>query len=159
MTGGARRGAPRAFADFARPASSRGVLLTLFCVWAAGIEPLSFALLASSALSRVLHYGVPAVGLLLLRLFVAGLGVTVGRAVWSGRGSARVLALLWLGLDGAALALSFATPYFPSNRPPGTKWLELVGLLGVRAAWAAYLACSPRLRDRDDAMPTPLLPS
>jgi hypothetical protein len=110
------------------------------------IEPASFAFVAASALDRIVGYGAPAVALLGARLLTTGLGIAAGRALWLLRPGARGLALAWFACASAAQVLTFLTPYFPSNRPPGTKWLVLAGLLALQAGGAVYLLVSPRVR-------------
>ena len=97
------------------------------------VEPLSFALLASGALLRLVSYGLPALLLLAFRVGVTGFGIVAGRALWRDDPGASGLARLWLILSSAATTLTFVTPYFPSNRLPDTKWPILAAILTVNA--------------------------
>lgn len=114
----------------------------LLVIW----EPVTFALAASAALSRLAQFGLPAMLLLGFRALVTGLGLAVGRALWSRDPSALRAARAWLILHAIALVLTFTTPYFPSNRPPSTKSLTLALLLALDAAWWLWLAWSPSVR-------------
>lgn len=118
------------------------LLAALLVIW----EPATFALTASSALSRLTSYGLPAFLLLALRIGVVGLGIAAGRALWAGRREGRRLAQWWTALDAAATMLTFATPYFPSNRLPGTKGPLLAMLLVMNLAWFAWLQWGPSVR-------------
>jgi len=128
------------------PPPPRGPWLALLAVLMAGWEPLSFALLASAALDRLTRYGWPAIALLACRVGITGLGIAAGRALWTLRPHGRAMALAWLGLAAAASVITFVTPYFPSQRPPGEKTLALLLSLAFDAGWAAYLLVSPRVR-------------
>lgn len=103
-------------------------------------EPLRFAFVAAAALSRVLDHGVLAIALLLYRVVVTGLGLTAGRHLWTHADP--TLARLFLAANAVAVALTFATPYFPSNRVPGTKLPELLLILAAHAAVYAWLGRS-----------------
>ncbi len=109
-------------------------------------EPVTFALTASGALTRLAQFGWPAWLLLAYRALVVGLGLVVGRALWARDPSAPRAARGWLVLHAVALVLTFSTPYFPSNRPPGTKGPTLALLIGIDVAWWAWLTWSPSVR-------------
>ena len=129
--------APRA----APPFPTR-LLALLLLTWV----PASLALEASSSLARLTLHGIPAFALLLARVLVAGVGIAVGRALWTTHPSALSMARAWLVLDVAVTALTMATPYFPSNRLPGTRWHVVALALAVNGAWLLYLGVSPRVR-------------
>ena len=118
------------------------VLAVLLVIW----EPATFALAASAALSRLALYGAPAFLLGAYRSVVVGVGIAAGRALWAGRREGRRLAQWWAVLDAAGTVLTFATPYFPSNRLPGTKGPLLALLLTVNAAWFLWLQWGPSVR-------------
>lgn len=128
------------------PPPPRGPWLALLALLMAGWEPLSFALVASSALDRLARYGLPALALLAFRVTVTGFGIAAGRALWTLRPHGRAMALAWLGLAAMASVITFGTPYFPSQRSPGAKTLALLLSLAFDAGWAAYLLASPRVR-------------
>lgn len=117
-------------------------LAFLLVVW----EPVSFALTASSSLGRLAGFGLPAFALLAARVAVTGFGIVVGRALWAGTPHAPRAARLWLVLASLVLVATFATPYFPSNRLPGTKGPLLALLLLHHLAWYLYLLRSRRVR-------------
>jgi hypothetical protein len=112
-------------------------------IWA----PLAFGLEASASLGRVLSFGTPAVLLLLYRVGTTGLGIATGRALWGLRAGAPLLAQIWLVLDALGTAATFLTPYFPSNRLPGTKGPTLALLLAFNIGWIVYLSRSRRVGD------------
>jgi hypothetical protein len=110
------------------------------------VEPLGLAYTASSALPRLALYGPPAFLLLACRVLVAGLGIAAGRALWTGDAAGPRLARWWAAAHALALVLTFATPFFPSNRVPGTKGPTLAFLLALDAGWWAWLRWSPAVR-------------
>ncbi len=79
----------------------RRVLAVVLVLW----EPLTLALAASTLLRRITEHGVPAYAVLVVKVFVAGVGIAAGMALWQERPGAMVLAR-W------ALALSLATTLF-----------------------------------------------
>jgi hypothetical protein len=123
------------------PRLARALSLFLL-VW----EPLTFAVTAAAALSRLTFYGPPAFLLLAYRLAVVGIGMAAGRALWDGEARAPALARGWALAHAVAVVLTFATPFFPSNRLPGTKGPTLAVLLLFDAACWAWLRWSPRVR-------------
>jgi hypothetical protein len=112
----------------------------------AGWVPISLALEASAALSRVVGYGWPAALLLLARVIVAGLAVVAGRALWTVEPHARRLAQAWLVLDAIVTGVTLATPYFPGNWLPGMRRWAFAGVTAFNGAWFAYLGVSRRVR-------------
>jgi hypothetical protein len=118
------------------------LLMALLVVW----EPLTFALTLSSALPRLALFGPPAYLLAGYRAVVVALGVAAGRAMWARSPAGRRLARWWAPAHMLAVALTFATPFFPSNRVPGTKEPILLLLLTIDAAWFIWLTRSRRLR-------------
>jgi hypothetical protein len=129
-------------ADAVRLPAPIRVLAFVLLLWV----PFSLALEASAGLSRLVHFGVPAIALLLLRIGVTGLGVAAGRALWAVQPSAVQLAQAWLVLDVAVTALTLATPYFPSNRLPGARGRDLAMAVAFNAAWFVYLRVSARVK-------------
>ncbi len=100
------------------------------------VEPLWLALELQGALPRLAAYGAPAWLLALGRGIVAMLGLTAGRALWSGQPGAPALGCAWAIGAMAVLALTAVTPYFPANRPPSTKALLLTFWFAVYGASA-----------------------
>jgi hypothetical protein len=99
------------------------------------VSPLAFAIEVQGALDRLLDYGAPALFLLAFRTAVIIVGFVGGRRLWDGDVEGWRLVRLWAIGAAIALVLTFATPYFPSNRTPSDKRLALAGWLCVHAAW------------------------
>lgn len=125
----------------ARSARTRRWLERALGAYLVLVEPVRFAFVAASALSRVLDHGALAIALLLYRVVVTGLGLTAGRHLWS-HGDP-TLARLFLIANALAVVITFATPYFPSNRVPGTKLPELFLILAMHSAAYAWLGRGP----------------
>lgn len=118
------------------------ILVALLVVW----EPLTFAVTISSALPRLAVYGYPAYLLAAYRALVVGVGVAAGRALWGAAPGAIRLGQAWAVAHIVALVVTFATPFFPSNRVPGTKGPTLALLVAMDVAWWVWLSRSKRLR-------------
>lgn len=131
------------------PASRSGVggwllvLCLLLLVW----QPLSIALVASSALDALAIRGLPLALIMLMRLGVAAVGIAGGLALVKRRPGAVTLAKAALVLSAAADLIVYTTPYFPSNRLPGTTPFYIAGSFAYSAVWIAYLTRSRRVRD------------
>jgi len=121
----------------------------LLIVW----EPVGLAMVASGAISRLSIYGVPAYALLAFRMLTAGIGIAAGLGLWERRSHGPRLARLWVGLSALGVMLTFATPYFPDNRLPGTTIPTLLAILAYHAALLTYLVRSARIR-RVSSSPT-----
>jgi hypothetical protein len=111
-----------------------------------GLSPAALAFETAAALPRLVQYGAPAVGLAFLRALVAGGGMVVAPALWTGRPGAPRAARAWLVLDAAVGTVSLLTPYFPSNRTPGGKSMALIAAIAFDAAWYLYLRRARRVR-------------
>jgi hypothetical protein len=107
-------------------------------------EPLTFALVASGALNRLVLYGFPAFLLLSFRGAVIGLGIAAGRALWRDGPHGAQLGQWWAALHACAVAITFATPYFPSNRTPSARRWTLAALLLFDAACWTWLTLRRR---------------
>jgi hypothetical protein len=125
-----------------RPPLPVRILAVLLVVWV----PVSLALEASAGLPRLVAYGWPAMVLLTVRAFVAGLAVVAGRALWSVEPHGPRLARAWLVLDAIVMGVTLATPYFPSNRLPGTRVWAWAGVAAINGMWLVYLGASRRVR-------------
>ena len=101
------------------------------------VSPLAFALELQGALHRLLDFGAPALLLLACRVAVVIAGFVAGRRLWDGDVEGWRVVRLWAIGAAAALVLTFATPYFPSNRTPAEKRLALAAWLCVYAGWIA----------------------
>lgn len=123
-----------------------GLVVRAIAAFLVGWEPLALALVASSALERLLDYGAPAIALLAYRMLVTGVGLAAGRALWAGRRGGVRLARAWAVAAAVGAVMTFATPYFPSNRVPGTKGPTLAAILTFDAAVFAYLTRGARVR-------------
>lgn len=99
------------------------------------IAPVAFALEAQNALGRLLSFGAPALLLAFARAGVTTLGLVAGRLLWRGEAEGWRLVRWWSLAAAAATTATFLTPYFPSNRAPGEKWLALAAWLVVYALW------------------------
>jgi hypothetical protein len=111
------------------------ILCMLLVIW----EPLSFALFASSMLTRLITRGAGAVVLLGLRLAIVSVGVAAGLSLWNERPGALMLARVAIALSVVGLLITASTSALPDNRPPGTALPTTVALVAYNAAWFAYL--------------------
>lgn len=128
------------------PGGSPGVVVRALAIVMGGLSPAALALETAAALPRLGQYGPPAVALAVLRALVAGMGMAVAPALWSGRPGAPHAARGWLLLDAAAGTIALLTPYFPSNRTPGGKALALAAAVAFNGAWYVYLRRARRVR-------------
>ena len=110
-------------------------------------QPLSLALVGSSALRSLSVRGVPLALVLLGKVAVAAVGVAAGLALWRRRPGAVTLARASLLLSAAADVFVYSTPYFPNNRPPGDSTLILAASLLWYGIWLMYLWRSTRVRE------------
>jgi hypothetical protein len=109
-------------------------------------SPFTFATNASSAMRSLPMRG-PGLGLILAaQLIVAAIGIGAGLAIVQRRAGAVPLARLWLASAAAVDVLTYATPFFPKNRPAGDLNLILIASLAHYAIWFVYLARSKRVR-------------
>jgi hypothetical protein len=110
-------------------------------------QPLSLAVIGSSALNSLSVRGLPLALVLLGRLIVAAFGVAAGLALLQRRPGAVTLTKASLILSAGADVFVCTTPYFPNNRPPGDTTIILVASLLWYALWLAYLIRSKRVRE------------
>ena len=118
-----------------------GLLCRILLFW----QPLSLALIGSSALNSLSVRGLPLALVLLGRLVVAAFGIGAGLALLRRRPGAIALAKASLVLSAAADVFVYTTPYFPNNRPPGDTTLILAASLAWYGIWLAYLFRSKRV--------------
>jgi hypothetical protein len=121
------------------------ILSALLVVW----EPLSFALFASSVVTRLMTRGAAAFVLLGLRLAIVSIGVAAGLSLWNERPGALVLARAAIALSVGGLLITTSTSALPDNRPPGTALPTTVALVAYNAAWFAYLTWVAHTRRLD----------
>lgn len=119
-----------------------GLLCRILLLW----QPLSLAVIGSSALNSLSIRGLPLALVLVGRLIVAAFGVGAGLALLHRRSGAVTMAKASLILSAASDVFVYTTPYFPNNRPPGDTTVILAGSLAWYAAWLAYLFRSKRVR-------------
>jgi hypothetical protein len=105
-------------------------------MWA---EPLGLAFFASSSLTRIIDRGSSAVLLLVARLSITAVGIGAGLALWHRRPGAVAFARIAVALTAGGVVLTFLSPVFPHNRPPGTTAPLLMAVLIYYTAWFAYL--------------------
>jgi hypothetical protein len=120
-----------------------GLLCRVLVLW----QPLSLGLVASSALNTLYIRGWPLALAIVGRLAVAAFGVAAGLALWRARPGGVGLARASLLLSAASDVFTYATPYFPNNRPPGDSELILAGSLLWYGVWLMYLWRSKRVRN------------
>jgi hypothetical protein len=118
-----------------RPPLGLRVLAVLLLTW----EPLTFAVYASSLLTRLVDRGALALTLLAARVLVTALGVAAGLALWHERPGAVPLARFALAGAAVAAILTATTTAFPHDRPPGAEGPVLIATLLYYAAWLLYL--------------------
>ena len=119
-----------------------GLLCRILILW----QPLSLAVIGSSALNSLSVRGVPLALVLLGRLIVAAFGVAAGLALMQRRPAAVTMAKASLLLSAASDVFVYTTPYFPNNRPPGDTTVILAASLAWYGVWLAYLFRSRRVR-------------
>ena len=120
-----------------------GLLCRILLLW----QPLSLALIGSSALNSLSVRGAPLALVLLGRLTAAAFGVGAGLALLQRRPGAVTMTKASLIVSAAADVFVYTTPYFPNNRPPGDTTIILAASLAWYAAWLAYLFRSKRVRE------------
>lgn len=121
------------------------VLCLLLLVW----QPISFGLAASTMLDRLAARGLPLALILLTRVVVAGFGIAAGLALFARRPGAVNLVRVSLILTAALDVFVYATPYFPTNLPPGDASLYAGASILYCVVWLAYLGRSKRVREFD----------
>ena len=85
--------------------------------------------------------------ILLARLLAAGLGISAGLALFQRKPGAVTIAKASLVFSALVDIASYATPYSPSNRPPGDATIILIASLIYYSVWFAYLVRSKRAKE------------
>ena len=123
----------------------RGWLLVL-CLVLLIYQPVTIALDASTALDALPVRGLPLALVLVARLIVTATGVAAGLALVGRRPAAVELAQWSLVLAAAMDLFVYSTPFFPSNRLPGTTPIAAAFSLVFYGCWFLYLHRSKRVR-------------
>lgn len=123
-----------------------GGWLLVLCVLLLAWRPVGLAVTAAGALDALAVRGVALVLILLVRLLATAAGVAAGLALVRRRPGAVWLARWSLVLSAVVDVFVYTTPYFPSNRPPGTTPLVVTASLLYHGGWVAYLFRSKRVR-------------
>src|SRR5260221_4003509 len=131
--------------DMERINGVRGWLLGL-CVVLIVYQPLALALEASTALQALPIRGLSLGLVLAARLVVTAVGVAAGLALAGRRPAAVALAKGSLVLSGAMDLFVYTTPFFPSNRLPGTTPWYAAASLVFYGGWLTYLFRSRRVQ-------------
>ncbi len=118
------------------------VLCALLLVW----QPVNLAFTMSGLVDELSMRGAGLGIILLARLMAAGLGIAAGLALFQQAPGAVVIAKASLVFSALIDIAVYATPYSPSNRPPGDATIILAGSLVYYGIWLAYLARSKRVR-------------
>jgi hypothetical protein len=120
-----------------------GLLCRILLLW----QPLSLAVIGSSALNSLSVRGRPLALVLLGRTMVGAFGIGAGLALLRRRPGAVTMAKASLFASAAADVFVYTTPYFPNNRAPGDTTLILGASLAWYALWLTYLFRSKRVRE------------
>jgi len=118
------------------------VLCALLLVW----QPLSIGLTVAGLVERLSSRGVGLAMILLARLLAAAFGIAAGLSIIQLRPAAVIMAKASLLFSAIVDVLVYATPYAPSNRPPGDATIILAGSLIYYGAWFLYLLRSARVK-------------
>jgi hypothetical protein len=122
------------------------VLCALLLVW----QPLSLGLTMAGQVDKVSLRGPGLAVILLARLLAAGLGIAAGLSLLQVKPGAVTIAKASLAYSALVDVIVYATPYSPSNRPPGDATIILAASLAYYGVWFAYLTRSKRVRTTYD---------
>jgi hypothetical protein len=127
-----------------RPALPALVLALCFLliVW----QPISFGLVASGLLNRLVIRGWPFALVLTLRVVVTAFGIAAGLALLGRHPAAVSMATASLVASAVTDVFVYTTSYFPNNRMPGDTTIVLAASLAYHAIWLLYLFRSKRVR-------------
>ena len=139
-----RQGSPDFVSQVSRrPSGWLLILCVMLCIW----EPLTLALEASAEIGPVTLGRIERAAFLTFRVFVAGVGVAAGVAIWNRQMHAFTLAQAALALSAAAAVIRLT--WFPGNVPPGMRLPVALLLVGYNCAWYLYLALSRKAKITD----------
>lgn len=102
------------------------------------VEPLALALAASAALDWLFARGVVAVGFLLARLAITGIGMVAGMRLWDGRPGGMALARWSYAGQIAATILAHTTRLWPTTLAPGVAEPAFILGLAWYGGWLAW---------------------
>jgi hypothetical protein len=118
------------------------VLCALLLVW----QPLNLSLTMAGLVDELSRRGPGLALILLARLLAAGLGIAAGLSLFQLKPGAVTIAKTSLTVSAIVDVIVYATPYSPSNRPPGDATIILMASLVYYGMWFTYLARSKRVR-------------
>jgi len=118
------------------------VLCALLLVW----QPLNLGVTMAGLVDKLSLRGPGLALILLARLFAAGLGIAAGLSLFQLKPGAVTIAKASLAFSAIVDVIVYATPYSPSNRPPGDATIILVASLVYYGLWFAYLTRSKRVK-------------
>ena len=127
--------------------SGIGGWLLVFCLLLLIWQPLSLAIVASSAIVSLPDRGLPLAALMAARLLAAAFGIAAGLALLKRRPGAVAFAKLSLVISAAVDLVVYTTPYFPNNRAPGETPVFILVSLAYSTGWFLYLTRSTRVRE------------
>jgi len=122
----------------------RGWLL-LLCILLLLWQPLNLSLTTAGTLEGLSRRGPGLAAILVARLFSASLGIAAGLSLMQRKPGAVSIAKASLIFSAAVDVVTYATPWYPNNRPPGDATMILIASLAYYALWLAYLARSRRV--------------
>jgi hypothetical protein len=117
----------------------RRVMAVVLVLW----EPLTLALAASALLRRITEHGVPAYAVLVVKVFVAGVGIAAGMGLWQERPGAMVLARWALALSLATTLFSRLTDFWPATLPPGIAGPAVAASVAWTGGWLVWSLRQP----------------
>lgn len=118
------------------------VLCGVLLVW----QPVSFGLVAATALEALPVRGTPLALVLAARLLVTAWGIGAGLALAGRRPSGVAMAKASLIASAAMDLFVYATPYFPNNRAPGETPVYAAVSIAWYSGWFVYVSRSRRVR-------------
>jgi hypothetical protein len=107
------------------------------------VEPVALALAASAALDWLLARGVVAVGFLLARLAIAGIGMVAGIRLWDGRPGGMALARWSYAGQLAVTIVAHTTRLWPTTLAPGVAEPAFILGLAWYGGWLAWTCFAP----------------
>jgi len=128
------------------PETRVGGWLLVLCALMLAVTPLLFAYTTSRTIAALGVRGPGFAAIVIVRLMAVSFGIAAGLALARRRPGAVALAQSALAVSAAVDLLTYLTPSFPRNLPPGDITLLLCAVLTNDAVWFVYLARSKRVR-------------